>query len=31
MTFNEVLETSKIYSISGKLGNQSLIYAAAIS
>ena len=25
MSFNEVLETSKIYSISGKLGNQSLI------
>ncbi len=25
MSFNEVLETSKIYSISGKLGNQPLI------
>lgn len=25
MTFNEILETSKIYSISGKLGNQSLV------
>ncbi len=26
MTFDEVLETSKIYSVSGKLGNQPLIY-----
>ncbi len=26
MTFDELLETSKIYSVSGKLGNQPLIY-----
>ena len=25
MTFHEILETSKIYSVSGKLGNKSLI------
>ncbi len=26
MTFDELLETSKVYSVSGKLGNQPLIY-----